>query len=178
MMNMPAKRIVCLLSIIAAFGAVIAQEPDTSTVIRTGQEVPPFTVVTLAGDTVDMREMHGRVVHLIFFATWCGPCKQELEAVEKTIWPKYKGNKDYFLVAIGREHTLKEVSEFGKEKGLSFQLAADPGRSVYSLFARQFIPRNIIVGRDGKIAYESMGFPEGKTEELISVIEKALRPRL
>ena len=176
MLKMSVKRLICLLLIFVAFGAVRSQEPDTSTVIRTGQEVPQFTVVTLAGDTIHMREMHGRVVHLIFFATWCGPCKQELDVVEKQLWPKYKGNKEYFLLAIGREHTRKEVSKFAKKKGLSFPLAADPGRSIYSLFARQFIPRNIIVGRDGKIAYESMGFPEGKTDELISVIEKALKP--
>jgi len=176
MLNMPAKRLVCLLLILAASGAVRAQEPDTSTVIRPGQEVPQFTAVTLAGDTVDMRGMRGRVVHLIFFATWCGPCKQELNAVEETLWPKFRGNRDYFLIAIGREHTLKEVSEFGREKGLSYPLAADPDRSIYSLFARRFIPRNIIVGRDGKIVHESMGFPEGKTVELISVIGNALRP--
>jgi peroxiredoxin len=76
----------------------------------------------------------------------------------------------FLMVAIGREHTKDDLVKFNKEKGFTFPIAPDPKREVFSLFAKQSIPRNYVIGKDGKIAYQGIGYsPEdfGKMVELI-----------
>jgi hypothetical protein len=53
--------------------------------------------------------------------------------------------------------------------------AGDPNRKVYGKFARQDIPRNILIGKDGAILFQSVGFEESESRKMVQGIEKALR---
>jgi peroxiredoxin len=148
---------------------VLAQDVDSTTFTKVGQTVPSFSVTTLDGKVMKMSELKGTIVLINFFATWCGPCMGEMPKVEKEIWQQLKSDK-FLVVAIGREHTKDELVKFNKEKGFTFHIAPDPKREIFSLFARQSIPRNYVIGKDGKIAYQGIGYsPEefGKMVELI-----------
>ncbi|NQT27060.1 TlpA family protein disulfide reductase [candidate division KSB1 bacterium] len=151
-----------------------SQEADTSTVVQLGQVAPNFTVQTLDGETIQISDLKGKVVLLNFFATWCGPCNEELPELEKTIWPKFR-DKDYVQLSIGREHTKEELLKFRKGKELTIPMASDPERKIYSMFAKIYIPRNVVIGKDGKIAYLEMGFDEEKGAALIQAIEDQLK---
>ena len=110
-----------------------------------------------------------------FFATWCPPCNLELPVLQKRIWEKYKNNPDFILVIIGREHTDSEVGAFVEKKGFNMPFASDPKREIFSLYATQNIPRNVIIGKDGKVLYEGTGFTEEEFSELEQIIAEKLR---
>jgi peroxiredoxin len=57
--------------------------------VTVGQIAPDFTVQTLDGKTIQLSKSHGKVIRIQFFATWCGPCNEEVATVEKKLWPKY-----------------------------------------------------------------------------------------
>src|SRR6185369_7175905 len=99
----------------------------------------------------------GKLILVNFFATWCGPCMEEIPHLEADIWQKFK-DRGLVMVAVGREHSNEELARFKAEKKLSLNIAGDPKREVYAKFARQYIPRNFLIGPDGKILFASVGF--------------------
>lgn len=151
-----------------------AQTEDLKTYTKVGQDVPAFTVKTLDGQTIDITKMKGKVILLNFFATWCAPCMLEMPHVEKDIWQKLK-NENFIVLAVGREHSAEELIKFNKEKGFTFSIAPDPKRSVYSLFAKELIPRNYVIDKKGKIAFQGTGYEEKEFKSMIEKIQKLLK---
>ena len=151
----------------ATLSATGNAQADTTTFTRTGEPAPEFTCRTIEGKTIDINKLHGKVIWINFFATWCPPCNQELPVLQKEIWDKYKNRTDFVLVIIGREHTDKQLEEYVDKKHFTMPFAPDPSRKIFSLYASQNIPRNVIIGRDGKIVFQSTGYtPEDfKTAE-------------
>jgi thiol-disulfide isomerase/thioredoxin len=161
------------LSILTAafmvFAATGADEAE-GTLTKVGDVSPVLSVKTVDNQIVDF---HGKVVVLNFFATWCGPCMEEMPHLETDLWRPLKA-KGLVLVSVGREHTDAEVKKFQKAKGYSFSFAADPKREVYGKFATQLIPRCIVIGKDGRIKYQSMGFAKDEFPALIRAVTAEL----
>lgn len=141
--------------------------------VAVGDRVPAFELTTIDGEQISSGNTLGRVVLLNFFATWCGPCLAELPHVQTEVWERY-AREGLVLVVVGREHDADELRSFREQHAYSFPFAADPERAVYGLFADKFIPRNIVVGRDGTIVYQSKGYTAEEFEHMLSVIQGEL----
>lgn len=152
-----------------------SQDGDNSTLTKVGQAVPNFAVTTLGGNTLKMSDLKGKVILINFFATWCGPCMSEMPKVETEIWQKLKSDQ-LVVLAIGREHTSDELVKFNKEKGFTFSIAPDPKREVYKLFATQYIPRNYVIDKSGKIAFQGMGYAPEEFGKMVELIKGLLKP--
>jgi peroxiredoxin len=137
--------------------AGIAQA-DTTTFTRTGEIAPAFTCRTIDGKTIDINKLHGKVIWINFFATWCPPCNEELPVLQKEVWERYRNNPDFVLVILGREHSEKQLKDYVARKHFKMPFAPDPERKIFSLYASQNIPRNIIIGKDGRITFQSTGY--------------------
>lgn len=146
-----------------------AEDEAAATLTKVGQDAPAFECIALDGTSLKLANLRGRVVLISFFATSCAPCVVEMPHLEKEIWQKFKGEK-FAMMAIGREHENKDLSEFQKKHQLTFPLAGDPKRAIYSRFATQYIPRNYVVGADGKIAFQSVDYTEAEFARMIEVI--------
>ncbi|MEZ5001133.1 MAG: TlpA disulfide reductase family protein, partial [Bacteroidales bacterium] len=125
-----------------------------------------FTCTTVDGKTINTAELKGKVIMINFFATWCPPCKKELPVLQKNIAEKYAGNKNFVLVVLGREHNMDEMVKYASETGLKLPFAPDVERKIYSLYASVTIPRNVIIDKEGKISYQSIGYTEEEFKNL------------
>ncbi len=153
----------------------MADDEVKSTLVKVGDKAPDFTCKPIGGEEFSLAKQQGTVVMVNFFATWCGPCLAELPHLEKEIMKKYADRKDFKLIVIGREHGSEEIEKFAKERNLSLPMAPDPKREIYGKYAEKYIPRNFIVGKDGKIKLASVGYSETSFQEIIRAIEKELK---
>ena len=142
--------------------------------LKTGDAMPEFQLSSSVYGDVKPADLKGKVVLVSLFATWCGPCQKELAEVQSTLWPKYKDNKDFVLLVIGREHTDEQLQKYNERKKFTFPLYPDPKREVFSLFAEKTIPRAYLFGKDGKLVYSSVGYTAEEFQTLIESIAKAL----
>jgi len=169
------KKTICIFLLSAGcFCSSVAQEPDSTSLTRVGNQVPDFSVELISGEIIQMENLRGKVVLLNFFATWCPPCRQEMPVLEKKVWNRWR-NSDFQLISIGREHTKEEVAAFIKEKGFTFPMGYDPERDIYKKFATAYIPRNYVIDRDGQIVYQTMGYTEEEFQKILDLLAKLIK---
>ncbi|MDE5677253.1 MAG: TlpA family protein disulfide reductase [Phocaeicola sp.] len=143
--------------------------------LKKGDELPEFQLQSAVYGNVSSADLKGKVVLVSLFATWCGPCQLELAEVEKTLWPKYKDDKDFVLLVVGREHTDEQLKAYNERKKFTFPLYPDPKREVFSLFAEKSIPRAYLFNKEGKAVYTSIGYEKEEFGRLMSAIAEALK---
>lgn len=148
---------------------------DETTLVKLNQPVPEFTFEKTMEKKLDIAELKGKTVMITFFATWCGPCRKELPHIQSDIYDKFKNNKNFELLIIGREHNWDEVNKFRKENEFSMPFYPDVERKIYSKFATQFIPRNFVISPEGNVIFSSIGFEEKDFEALKKLLTKQLK---
>lgn len=151
----------------------LALQDDIKSYTSVGQQMPSFSVTTLDGAKVSIDESKGKVMLVNFWATWCPPCLTEMPRLEKEVWQKYKSG-DFVMVAIAREQTEEEITAFRREYKFGFPMAVDLEREIYSKFGDGGIPRSYVVGADGKIVFQSVGYNPREFDQMKKVIEKEL----
>jgi peroxiredoxin len=169
------KRLCILIVFLTGLIMITDAQTDSTTLIKTGDKAPVFSCKTLDGKAVDLAKLQGKVILINFFATWCPPCNQELPVLQENIWNRYKSNKDFVLLVVGREHNEKEIADFAASRKFSMPFVADQDRGIYKLFATQYIPRNILIGKDGRIIFQNRGYTKKEFDEIESLIAEKLK---
>jgi thiol-disulfide isomerase/thioredoxin len=145
---------------------------DATTLVKLNANVPEFSFEKSPGNSVSISSLKNKTVLINFFATWCGPCRQELPHLQTEIYDLYKNNPKFELLIFGREHNSNEVSEFKVKNGFTMPFYPDMGRTIYSKFASQYIPRNFLISPEGKIIYSSIGYDEKDFKQLKQLIRQ------
>ena len=132
-----------------------------------------FALTDLQGKKWLLADLKGKTTFINFWATWCGPCRQELPYIEK-LHEQMKDKNDVLILTFNIDDELGLVEPFMKENKYTFTviLGSDYASSqeVYG------IPRNWIVGPGGAIKFDGLGFGgdgEGFLKKAIAAIEKA-----
>jgi thiol-disulfide isomerase/thioredoxin len=166
------KKLVLILFLI---GSLVSFGQEETTLVKISDQVPTFEFETSPGKSLNISSYKGKLVLITFFATWCGPCRQELPHIQSDIYNKYKNDPNFVLLIFGREHSWEEVNKFKADNKFSMPSFPDPGRKIYSKFATQFIPRNFLISPDGKVLFNSIGFEEKDFKSLKDMIASQLK---
>ena len=149
------------------------EQIDASTIAKEGMEAPDFTVEMFDGENIRLSDLRGKVVLVNFWATWCPPCREELTRVQADIIDRFAG-KDFVFLPISRGEEKQTVAAFRKRMNYTFPMGLDPDQKIFRRYAKNYIPRNFLVGPDGKIILASIGYDKAEFEHLIKTIEKTL----
>ncbi|MBI3242705.1 MAG: TlpA family protein disulfide reductase [Chloroflexi bacterium] len=120
-----------------------------------GSPAPDFTLTNINGGTVTLSDLKGKPVLINFWATWCGPCRVEMPAIQAA----YDANKSDGLtvLAVDADESKADVVDFANALDLSFEFLLDPGLVVNDLYRIRAYPSSFFVGRDGTIAAFQIG---------------------
>jgi peroxiredoxin len=154
-----------------------ANEPDDieeTTLINEGDVAPDFTVAKLGGGEATLSSLRGKVVLINFWATWCPPCRQELAHLQEGVLDVFKG-KDLVVLPVSRGEKEEVVQEYITKMGYTFPIYLDGDQSAYKKYASNYIPRSVVVGRDGKVVYVAVGYDETVAKEVNEAIAAALK---
>jgi cytochrome c biogenesis protein CcmG/thiol:disulfide interchange protein DsbE len=110
---------------------------------------PDFSLTSFEGETLTLSELHGQVVVINFWASWCPPCRDEAPYLEQT-WRKYK---DQGVVFIGIDYldTEKEALEYIAEFDITYFNGADVGTRISQAYNIQGVPETFFVAKNGEL---------------------------
>jgi len=170
------KKLFYILFLLICSVNVFAQY-DENTYTKLGDHVPLFNFEIEKGKTVNIADYKGKVILINLFATWCPPCNVELPLMQKEIWEKHKNNEHFALFVFGREEGWDKLIPYKTKKGFTFPILPDLNRMIFSNFAKQTIPRNILINEEGEIIYQSDGFDKKEFIGLIKLINNQLNSK-
>jgi len=147
------------------------QPAEVPGAVRTGEPAPAFRTVTLAGDTVSLEALRGRVVLVNAWAIWCPPCIEEMPAL-KRLYDRYRGEGLVVLGLHAGTEDLAKAEAFRRAFGISYPNSVERWDRLDGLLAaRQGIPRSALVDRSGRVVRVWIGPLEPDTVLLAAVLQ-------
>ncbi|RME10756.1 MAG: TlpA family protein disulfide reductase, partial [Bacteroidetes bacterium] len=143
------------------------------------EPAPAFALKDLAGNTVSLESLKGKVVVLDFWATWCGPCKASFPGMQDAV-NKFASSDEVVFLFVDTweraEDKAKNAKDFIESKSYSFHVLLDEENKVVEDFGVSGIPTKFIIDKNGNIRFKSVGFGgdnDALVEELSLMIELA-----
>jgi len=145
----------------AAFAAVFAAAAVASALPASGapRGAPDFTWDS-AGRTVHLKDLHGHLVVVNFFATWCGPCREETPEFVK-IADEYSSRGVYFVGVDSGEESVRQVTDFAVKYGIGYQLVVDTKDIIESAYGVDALPTTFIINTNGAVIFHTVGSMAG-----------------
>jgi peroxiredoxin len=157
-------------------GAPPVPQPPPPPQALVGHEAPAFSGVDINGQTIDSSQLRGRVIVLNIWATWCGPCVEEMPRIEREIWQRFR--PDVQVVAAAASEDVTKVAAFNRRMKLTFPLIADEHREIASLYGgRDVLPRIYVIDRTNHIVHQTRGYGEEEFAGVIAAVERAVGAR-
>jgi peroxiredoxin len=137
--------------------------------------LPDIEIKTLDGKSVNIQEygQNGKITILSFWATWCSPCKRELDAISE-LYPEWIENYNVELIAITTDdaRALSKVKPLVAQKGWEFEILSDSKRQLQQALNFQAIPQTFVIDQQGQIIAQHEGYKPGDEYELEDKIKK------
>ena len=150
----------------------IDDEVAATTLIHAGDEAPDFSVEMLDGGNVTLSTLQGKPTLLIFWATWCPPCREELAHLQEGVIDVYGDKINVLPVSRGEKREV--VEEFITKMGYTFAVGLDGEQTAYRKYATNYIPRCFVIDSKGTVVYSGVGYDEGVAGEVKTALDKAL----
>ena len=136
-------------------------------------EAANFTLKSNSGKNLRLSEMRGEVVLINFWASWCGPCRQEMPELE-AIYQKYQ-SLGFTILGINVDKDRAMADKVLNSTTLSFPILFDSDNAVTELYKVDAMPTTVIVDRGGKVRFIHRGYKPGYEDEYIKQIKTLIR---
>ena len=156
------------VSVVVLLGVVIViTAPSPTTLPR---PAPDFLLPDVSGQAVRLSQLKGKVVLLNVWATWCGPCRQEMPTME-TLARKLSG-EDFVLLAVSQDvDGAVTVKPYLQEGGYTFPVLLDAQGEVGRKYGVTGYPETFVIDRQGQVVYHHIGYSNWARPQ----VEEALR---
>ena len=143
-------------------------------ILATSKTVAPdFTLKSKDGKNIRLSDLRGQVVLLNFWASWCGPCRQEMPVLDE-IHNKYK-SLGFSVLGINLDAKSKKAIKYLKNTPVTFPVLYDPKGDVSSQYGVQAMPSTVIIDRDGNVRHLHEGYKTGYGDDYKKQIKSLLR---
>lgn len=129
--------------------------PKYPNLIADGEMLPEADFTGLNGGRHSVRGLRGKIALLNFWATWCGPCRNEMPSMQR-LFAELGGKKDFAMLAVSEEPADK-VKAFWGQQQYRFPVALAAPKLMAQRFGASHIPTTYILDRDGRVLYCNVG---------------------
>jgi thiol-disulfide isomerase/thioredoxin len=158
--------VICLLGLAAGASAAADLKPWT------GGSPPAFALKDLDGRPHPLSDYRGKVILINFWATWCGPCRDEMPSIQ-SLKEKLAG-KPFAVLAVNLDEPESRVRTFLSQMKVDFTILLDPEKKAARAWDARILPATFVVGPDGRIRYSLVGEIDWGNEHVVSRISELL----
>jgi peroxiredoxin len=134
---------------------------------------PDFSLPARDGGAVRLSELRGQVVMINFWATWCGPCRQEMPLLEQ-IHAKYEP-LGFTLLGVNVEPDSAAATTWLKGVPVTFPILFDTKNAVAEQFGVMGMPSSVFVDREGRVRYVHRGYKPGDEAQYADLIRSLVK---
>ena len=134
---------------------------------------PDFTLKSLEGGNLRLEEYRGQVVLINFWASWCGPCRQEMPLLDR-LHHRYE-DTGFAVLGVNVEGEAAPAQDIVDKTNVTFPILIDDGQKVSELYNLQAMPSTVVIDRDGVVRYIHLGYKPGDEAKYVEVVKKLIR---
>ncbi len=138
-----------------------------------GQTAPDFALKSSTGENMRLSEYRGDVVMVNFWATWCGPCRQEMPLLDE-LYQRYS-RVGFNLLGVNIDDDSRRAMQMIEELGVNFPVLFDARKQVSELYDVDAMPVTVIIDREGTVRYVHQGYKPGYEDKYLTQIRSLLR---
>ena len=132
-----------------------------------------FTLKSNQGKNIRLEELRGEVVMLNFWASWCGPCRQEMPLIND-IYQEYK-DLGFTILAVNVDEDSADADRFLTAVPVDFPILYDNQSQVSELYGVDAMPTTVLIDRDGNKRFHHRGYKPGYEDEYEKQVKKLVR---
>ena len=137
------------------------------------QPAPDFTLKSLSGENLKLSELRGQVVLVNFWASWCGPCRQEMPLLDE-MYQRYQ-KLGFTILGVNVEQDVAPAQAMLKENPVHFPVLFDPQSTASKLYNLNAMPTTVLVDRSGNVRYLHQGYMPGYEQTYQQQVSELLR---
>jgi peroxiredoxin len=141
--------------------------------LQIGKAPPDFTLPSKRGRNVRLSELRGQVVLINFWASWCGPCRDELPSLDK-LQTQYRP-AGFTLLAVNIDAARSDADQMLKKLGVKLEALYDINRATARSYDISTMPFTVIVDRDGRVRHTHLGYQSGAEKKYEQEIRELLK---
>ena len=146
---------------------------QTATAASVSGPAPNFTLKSLSGKNLRLSEMAGNVVLINFWASWCGPCRQEMPLLND-LHNKYEA-LGFTVLGVNVEEQSDNARGFINDFPVDFPILLDDRNQVSKMYNVIAMPTTVVVDRDGNMRYLHKGYKPGDEKQYRKMVKELIR---
>ena len=127
--------------------------------VQMSSNAPDFTLRSVGGANLRLQEQRGQVVLVNFWATWCGPCRQEMPHLNR-LYDKYRSS-GFVLLGVNIDDDPRAAADLATKLGLHFPVLLDTDKKVSRVYDMSAMPATLLIDRDGRVRHIHRGYRDG-----------------
>ena len=132
-----------------------------------------FTLKSKSGENVRLEDLRGQVVMLNFWASWCGPCRQEMPLMDE-IYKKYE-KFGFTILAVSVDEDINDANRFLDAVPVTFPILYDTESRVSEMYEVDAMPTTVMIDRNGNKRFLHRGYKPGFEDEYRKEVKKLIR---
>lgn len=136
-------------------------------------KAPDFTLKSKSGKNLRLSEYRGKVVMINFWASWCGPCRQEMPLLEQ-LYKRY-GKVGFVILGVNVEEDSSKANSMLRDVPVSFPVLYDTTNKVSKMYNVSAMPTTVMVDRNGNMRYLHKGYKPGYEKDYKKQVKQLIR---
>jgi thiol-disulfide isomerase/thioredoxin len=154
-------------------GFIASGSIATTHAAELNEAAPDFTLKSLGGKNLKLSEMAGNVVLVNFWASWCGPCREEMPLLN-ALHNKYEP-LGFTVLGVNVEENSANAEGFLKNFPVDFPILLDDNNKVSKQYKVIAMPTTVVVDRDGNMRFLHQGYKSGDEDKYRQMVKKLVR---